>query len=70
MEENAVCAAATGCYTPSSPLISAGDMEVVRPSTIELEAFRNRTRGVFNKWSEQIGIRLVGEVERTIDKAK
>jgi tripartite ATP-independent transporter DctP family solute receptor len=45
-------------------------MEVVRPSTIELEAFRNRTRGVFNKWSEQIGIRLVGEVERTIDKAK
>jgi hypothetical protein len=45
-------------------------MEVVRPSTIELEAFRNRTRGVFNKWSEQIGIPLVGEVERTIDKAK
>lgn len=45
-------------------------MQVVRPSPVELEAFRHRTRGVFNKWSEEIGMRLVGEVERTIDSTK
>jgi tripartite ATP-independent transporter DctP family solute receptor len=45
-------------------------MEVVRPSPVELEAFRHQTRVVYGKWAETIGIELVGSVERIVESGK
>jgi TRAP-type transport system periplasmic protein len=45
-------------------------MEVVRLSAVELEAFRQQTRAVYDKWAEKIGIDLVGSVERIVQGGK
>jgi TRAP-type C4-dicarboxylate transport system substrate-binding protein len=45
-------------------------MEVVRPSSVELEAFRHQTRPVYGKWAEEIGRDLVNSVERIVESAK
>ena len=45
-------------------------MEVIRPSPIELDAFRRRTRSVYDKWASDIGMDLVGTAERLVDREK
>jgi tripartite ATP-independent transporter DctP family solute receptor len=45
-------------------------MEVVRLSADELEAFRQQTRVVYGKWAEKIGIDLVGNAERIVQRGK
>ena len=45
-------------------------MEVVRPSPVELEAFRHQTRDVYGKWAEKIGKELVGSAEKVIESGK
>jgi TRAP-type C4-dicarboxylate transport system substrate-binding protein len=42
-------------------------MEVVRPSSGELEAFRRQTRSVYDKWTKEIGTDLVGSAEKIVD---
>jgi tripartite ATP-independent transporter DctP family solute receptor len=45
-------------------------MEVVRPSPMELEAFRQQTRAVYGKWAQEIGRDLVSNAERIVQGAK
>jgi TRAP-type C4-dicarboxylate transport system substrate-binding protein len=45
-------------------------MEVVRPTSIEVDAFRRRTRPVYDKWANEIGMDLVGWAERLVDREK
>jgi hypothetical protein len=45
-------------------------MEVVRPSPIELDAFRGRTRSVYQKWANEIGTDLVGSAEKLAGREK
>ncbi|MGA7534841.1 MAG: TRAP transporter substrate-binding protein DctP [Pseudolabrys sp.] len=45
-------------------------MEVFYPSAADIESFRNKTRSVYAKWSEEIGIELVRSVEGVVAKAK
>jgi tripartite ATP-independent transporter DctP family solute receptor len=45
-------------------------MEVVRPSPVEFEEFRHKTRAVYGKWAEEIGKELVGSVERIVESVK
>jgi TRAP-type transport system periplasmic protein len=45
-------------------------MEVVRPSPVELDAFRRRTRSVYDKWTNEIGMDLVGSAERLVNREK
>jgi hypothetical protein len=45
-------------------------MEVVRPSQIELDAFRHRTRSVYDRWTNEIGMDLVGSAERLVNREK
>ena len=45
-------------------------MEVVRPSPIEFDAFRRRTRSVHDKWATEIGTGLVGSAERLVAREK
>jgi TRAP-type C4-dicarboxylate transport system substrate-binding protein len=45
-------------------------MEVVRPSSIELDAFRRRTRPVYDKWANEIGADLVGSAESVVNRER
>ncbi|MGB9260229.1 MAG: hypothetical protein WCB55_08740 [Pseudolabrys sp.] len=45
-------------------------MEVSYLSTADIDSFRNKTRSVYAKWSEEIGIELVRSVEGMVAKAK
>jgi TRAP-type C4-dicarboxylate transport system substrate-binding protein len=45
-------------------------MEVTSPSSIELEAFRRRTRPVCDRWGEKIGTELVSSVEKIVQDSK
>ena len=45
-------------------------MEVVRPTTIELDAFRRRTRPVYDKWANEIGADLVGSAESLVNRER
>jgi methyl coenzyme M reductase subunit C-like uncharacterized protein (methanogenesis marker protein 7) len=45
-------------------------MEVTSPSPIELEAFRRRTRLVYDRWAEKIGTELVSSVEKIVQDSK
>jgi hypothetical protein len=45
-------------------------MEVVRPTPIDLDAFRRRTRPLYDKWANEIGMDLVGRAERLVDREK
>jgi tripartite ATP-independent transporter DctP family solute receptor len=45
-------------------------MEVTRLSPNEIEAFRRRTRPVYDKWAETIGTALVGSVEKIVQDSK
>jgi TRAP-type C4-dicarboxylate transport system substrate-binding protein len=45
-------------------------MEVFYPSTADIDSFRKKTRSVYAKWSEEIGIELVRSVEGIVAKAK
>jgi TRAP-type transport system periplasmic protein len=45
-------------------------MEVVRPSPVELDAFRRRTRPVFDKWANEIGVDLVSSAESLVSRAR
>jgi TRAP-type transport system periplasmic protein len=45
-------------------------MEVVRPSPMELEAFRQQTRAVYGKWAQEIGRDLVSNAERIVNSAQ
>jgi TRAP-type transport system periplasmic protein len=45
-------------------------MEVVRPSPIELDAFRRRTRSVYAKWANEIGMDLVGSAEGLVNRER
>jgi tripartite ATP-independent transporter DctP family solute receptor len=45
-------------------------MEVNNPLPNELDAFRRRTRPVYDKWAEKIGTELVGSVEKIVQDSK
>jgi tripartite ATP-independent transporter DctP family solute receptor len=45
-------------------------MEVVRPSPMELEAFRQQTRAVYGKWAQEIGRDLVSNAERIVNSTQ
>ncbi len=45
-------------------------MEVFHPSPVDVERFRNKTRSVYDKWTKEIGMDLVGSVERMSESAK
>ena len=45
-------------------------MEVVRPSSAELDAFRGQTRSVYEKWTKEIGMDLVGNAMRIVDRGR
>jgi TRAP-type transport system periplasmic protein len=45
-------------------------MEVFHPSPADIESFRDKTRSVYAKWSEEIGIELVRSVEGMVAKEK
>jgi TRAP-type C4-dicarboxylate transport system substrate-binding protein len=45
-------------------------MEVTHPSPHELDAFRRRTRPVYDKWAERIGTELVKRVEKIVQDSK
>ena len=45
-------------------------MEVTRLSPNEIEAFRRRTRPVYDKWAETIGTGLVSSVEKLVQDSK
>jgi TRAP-type C4-dicarboxylate transport system substrate-binding protein len=45
-------------------------MEVTRPSPNEIEAFRRRTRPVYDKWAEKIETELVNSVEKIVQNIK
>ena len=45
-------------------------MEVTRLSPNEIEAFRRRTRPVYDKWAETIGTGLVSSVEKIVQDSK
>jgi len=45
-------------------------MEVTHSSPTELEAFRRRTRPVYDKWAEKVGIELVKSVEKIVLASK
>jgi TRAP-type transport system periplasmic protein len=45
-------------------------MEVVRPSSVELDAFRRQTRSVYDKWTKEIGMDLVGNAERIVERGR
>jgi TRAP-type transport system periplasmic protein len=42
-------------------------MEVVQLSPVERQAFRQKTRSVYNKWASEIGVELVRRAERIVD---
>lgn len=41
-------------------------MEVVQLSPVELHAFRQKTRPVYNKWASEVGVELVRRAERIV----
>ena len=41
-------------------------MEVVQLSSVERQAFRQKTRPVYNKWASEIGVGLVRRAERIV----
>ena len=41
-------------------------MEVVQLSPAELQAFRQKTRPVYNKWASEMGVELVRQAERIV----
>ncbi len=45
-------------------------MEVTNPLPNELDAFRRRTRPVYDKWAEKIGTELVNSVEKIVQDSK
>jgi TRAP-type transport system periplasmic protein len=45
-------------------------MEVARPSAIELDAFRRQTRSVYDKWTNEVGMDLVGSAEKIVNRGK
>jgi TRAP-type transport system periplasmic protein len=45
-------------------------MEVFYPSTVEIKAFRDKTRAVYAKWADEVGMELVHSVETTVESAK
>jgi hypothetical protein len=45
-------------------------MEVVNLSPGEVKAFRHKTRPVFTKWAEEIGLDLVGSAEKIVENTK
>ena len=45
-------------------------MEVTYLSPADVEAFRDKTRSVYNKWADDIGIELVHSTERIVKSAK
>jgi tripartite ATP-independent transporter DctP family solute receptor len=45
-------------------------MQVARPSAVELDAFRHRTRDVYSKWAREIGTNLTGSVEQIVERSK
>jgi TRAP-type transport system periplasmic protein len=45
-------------------------MEVVRPNSVELDAFRRQTHSVYDKWAREIGMDLVGNAERILDRGR
>lgn len=45
-------------------------MEEVRLSPGDLKAFRDKTRPVYDKWTEEIGVELVRETEKIVERAK
>jgi TRAP-type C4-dicarboxylate transport system substrate-binding protein len=45
-------------------------MEVARPSSTELDAFRRQTRSVYEKWANEIGMDLVRGAEKIVGGGK
>jgi hypothetical protein len=45
-------------------------MEEVRLSPSDLKAFRDKTRSVYVKWAEEIGVDLVRDAEKIVESAK
>jgi hypothetical protein len=45
-------------------------MEVTHLSLVDVETFRDKTRSVYNKWADNIGIELVRRTEGIVERAK
>jgi hypothetical protein len=45
-------------------------MEVIHLSPADVEAFREKSRVVYAKWAEEIGLELVRSAERITEQAK
>ena len=46
------------------------EMEVTHLSPVDVETFRAKTRSVYNKWADNIGIELVRSTEGIVERAK
>ena len=45
-------------------------MEVTRPQPVDIEAFRQKTKGVYDKWALQIGVEIVRSAEKLAENRK
>ena len=45
-------------------------MEVTRPQPGDIEAFRQKTKGVYDKWAQQIGVEIVRSAEKLGENLK
>jgi TRAP-type C4-dicarboxylate transport system substrate-binding protein len=45
-------------------------MEVTRPQPVDIEAFRQKTKDVYDKWAQQIGVEIVRSAEKLAENRK
>jgi TRAP-type C4-dicarboxylate transport system substrate-binding protein len=45
-------------------------MDVTHLSPADVEAFRDKTRSVYNKWVDDIGVELVRSTEKIVERTK
>jgi hypothetical protein len=45
-------------------------MEVTHLSPADVDTFRDKTRSIYNKWANDIGIELVRSTEGIVERAK
>jgi TRAP-type transport system periplasmic protein len=46
------------------------EMEVTQLSPADVAKFRDKTRSIYNKWAEDIGVELVRNTEGVVESAK
>ena len=66
------CLVSAGCSTPDinppAPRANTGYRSEESPK--EMEAFKNKTTSVYDKWVKEIGAELVGSAEKVIKGVK